>query len=206
MHLFGLTVLATIYFFAQTGAQIPYPCAYNYTMGSKYCCPVPDLNASSIGACGIELGRGQCVPVSQMCNTDYNDSNLSLNEECMIDSGDERLNWPQKVFTHTCRCNGNYGDYDCGKCQYGYTEESGCTERVTVPRRSITSFSGEEWEVYLELLNKSKHENSRCVVLGANQQVSNITTYNLFVWLHHYAAKDHLFNYDIPDSGKNDVP
>ena len=200
------TVTIIFHLVLQVQAQIPTPCASNYTSAesSRYCCPVANVNGQSIGPCGNEAGRGECVAVSDLCNVGYATA-FEQAPDCM-QLDDKRLNWPSRFFTHICRCNDNYGDYDCASCAYGYTSaESGCGQKITEARRSIASLNDEEWKAYLDLLNKSKHEAStRYVALsGTEENYTAISVYDLFVWLHHYAAKNHLDNYLKEHTGKN---
>ena len=202
MRSFGVATFATLYFVLHVGAQIPKRCVENYNPDNPgECCPEAIVNGQSIGQCGSQAGRGKCVPVEQLCNTAY--TNDTFTDALCKNIADERLNWPSKVFSHVCDCEEKYGDYDCGRCAYGYIEESGSCVIDLQPRRSITSLSKREWKDYLELLNTSKHVfSTRYVVIIEERQLRNITTYNLFTWLHHYAAKDHIFNYREMDSGK----
>ena len=58
-----------------------------------------------------------------------------------------------------------------------------------------------EWEDYNDKINKSKHaEESRYVLLVDDEPV-NISLYNLFVWMHHYAAKNNREKYNKTESG-----
>ena len=189
----------------QVQAQIPMPCAGNFTSAqdTRYCCPVAMVNGRPMGACGSEAGRGECVEVSNLCNVGH-DVGSMLDPTCK-QFDDKRLNWPSRFFTHVCRCNENYGDYDCATCAYGYTGvESGCNQKISEPRRSITSLNDDEWKAYLDLLNKSKHQTStRYVVLdGTEQNYTTISVYDLFAWLHHYATKNHLLDYSMEHTGK----
>ena len=211
MHSFGVPALATLYFALQVGAQIPMPCEEHYDPSNLgKCCPNVTIAGQWMGECGSLEGRGKCVSVDELCNTAYDENYVEDNQDnACRNIIDARLNWPRKLFTHVCKCEGKYGDYNCGGCAYGYIEnsESGCVLDFR-PRRSITSLSNEEWEEYLKLLNLSKHtDSSRYVVMTGNQETgeqvtSKITTYNLFIWLHHYATKDHIYNYGAEDSGK----
>ena len=201
----AIIAISIFHLVLQVQAQIPTPCASNYTSAedTRYCCPVAMVNGRPMGACGSDAGRGECVSVSDLCNVGY-DVGSEQAPDCM-EFYDKRLNWPAKFFTHVCRCNDRYGDYDCASCAYGYTMESGCNQKRTEARRSITSLNDEEWKAYLDLLKKSKQETStRYVALdGTEDNYTAISVYDLFVWLHHYAAKNHLDNYLMEHTGKN---
>lgn len=67
-------------------------------------------------------------------------------------------------------------------------------------RRSISEYSQQEWKQYLTILASTKtHHSSYSVFLEEPQTPSSdlsqlntspITLYELFVWQHHYPAKD----------------
>ena len=178
-------------------AQIPKDCATTQSLTSRTCCPRP-TGASS--ACGSDLGRGECRPVSSYCYTQYPDN-----------SNDPRLNWPSYFFNRTCQCKGNYSGYDCGECKFGY-EGNDCNTKSSPlrQRQNIMDMSVSEWEEYNRKINRSKHANeSRYVILLFNEGDGNafnakavdISLYDMFTWMHHYVAKNNDDNYTITGSG-----
>ena len=62
------------------------------------CCPV-----TADGVCGGEAGRGECASV----NFDRHSN----------DTTNVRVNWSH-YHTRICKCNGNFGGYDCSRCKY----------------------------------------------------------------------------------------
>ena len=155
-------------------AQIPSVCANNADLQSGRCCP---------NNCGGSA-RGECVDVSIMCKTDY--------ETVGVPKNDERLNWPSNIFNFTCKCNGNYGGYDCLECKFGY-EGSDCSEKQKRKRGSITSDSF-IWEDYHNqlMIAKDRNQTRYKVFTGGDHKdemnYQNVSLYNLFVWMHHYAT------------------
>ena len=110
---------------------------------------------------------------------------------------DVRSNWPH-YFTQACQCNGNFGGYDCSRCRYGYYGED-CSKSQVLPRRSIHEYTDEDWNEFNEILNLAKMYQSEYTVIleeqepgTSNHTMVNISVYDLFVWLHHYGAKDSL--------------
>jgi hypothetical protein len=111
-----------------------------------------------------------------------------------------RNNWPH-YFTNVCRCNGNYAGFDCSRCKYGYYG-SDCNKKMVLARRPISELSPGEWEEYIDTLIMSKsHPSGYFVFLeepeeGPNYNISALdktvvnSLYDLFIWQHHYAAKD----------------
>jgi hypothetical protein len=145
----------------------------------KECCPI----LSGKGKCGVQDGRGECS---------------EINATSVDDSTSVRDGWPY-YFTHVCKCTGNYAGYDCGRCKYGYYGED-CSNFNVMERRSISEFSPDDWKKYVDILNKSKMHNSDYMVFLKEPeqkpydipqlQPTPINLYDLFVWQHHYAAKD----------------
>ena len=163
-------------------AQIPEPCANAANFTNRECCPTPNIG-SDAGPCGSNFNRGECV-------------NIGLES-----IGDPRDNWPRFYFTRICMCNtsssSNYGGYDCGECAFGYRGPN-CDQKYIRPRRSASSLSDLEWSTYIDQLRMAKFNfTSRYRVITApppanleELETVPLTVYDLFAWLHHYAAKD----------------
>ena len=159
-----------------TSSQIPAACSDANSLENSICCP-----DSGDGVCGQASGRGHCVSLNQ---PGYS-----------TESTDVRRNWPHH-FTQVCRCNDNYGGYDCSRCTYGYYG-SDCSQKQVLPRRPIHEYTDKEWSKFIQITRLSKSYQSDYVVIleeskpgTSNLSISNISLYNLFVWLHHFAAKD----------------
>ena len=177
-------------------AQIPRVCATTESLTSRTCCPIP---TGASAACGNDLGRGECRLVSPYCYTQY------------PNNGDPRLNWPSYFFNRTCRCNGNYAGYDCGECKFGY-EGNDCNTKSSPlrMRQNIMDMTDSEWEDYNNKIITAKNaEESRYVILlfneadgnAFNAKPVNISLYNMFVWMHHYVAKNNRDTYTKQESG-----
>ena len=159
-----------------SSSQIPEVCSDANSLEKSICCP-----STADGICGEDSGRGLCVSLNQ---PGYS-----------TESTDVRRNWPH-YFTQVCQCNGNYGGYDCGRCKYGYYG-SDCSQKQVLPRRSIHEYTDEEWNEFIQIIRMTKTYRSDYVVIleeaapgTSNLTMSNISLYDLFVWLHHFAAKD----------------
>ena len=168
-------------------SQIPTACSDANSLENAICCP-----DTGDGVCGQASGRGLCVSLNQ---PGYSN-----------ESTDVRVNWPH-YFTQICQCNGNYGGYDCGRCRYGYYG-SDCSQKQVLPRRPIHEYTDKEWNEFIQILRLSKTYQSDYVVIleesrsgTSNLSISNISIYNMFVWLHHFAAKDSSFPGTPRDSG-----
>ena len=169
----SLIVISLAAIFQGVSAQIPAACANEESLWTLTCCP---------NECREADGRGVC-------------EDIDLPDHYNMTSSDVRANWPH-YFTRACRCTGNYWGYDCSRCKYGYYGED-CSQNQTRPRDSIQQLTDEEWCDYIQILKWTRnHPSGHVVVLNEAQpgntdiQTQPIHLYDLFVWLHHYAAKD----------------
>ena len=160
-------------------AQFPTVCMKSNSLSIRECCP--DFDESE---CGSKDGRGRC-------------ETITLPEE----RSSVRDAWPY-YFDRVCTCNKNFAGYDCGRCKYGHYGVS-CNISKIVDRRPISGYSQRQWNDYVKILNETKtHESGYSVFLEEPSATSNpsqllqttITLYNLFVWQHHYPAKDSASN------------
>ncbi|XP_065895941.1 tyrosinase-like [Dysidea avara] len=156
--------------------QIPTACSDVTSLEKLECCP-----ATSDGVCGEDVGRGQC--------TDLNLPRYDRN------SADVRHNWPH-YFTRVCKCNGNYAGYDCSWCKFGHYGPD-CSQSKVLLRRPLATYTDSDWTAYIDTILQSRSFDSGYMVVleeavpgTTNLSMTNISLYNLFVWMHHYAAKD----------------
>lgn len=157
--------------------QIPLVCSEPLNFHLQRCCPEPFPGA---GPCGSHLliPRGNCVWVV----TESNTSNV-------------RRNWPH-YFNQICKCNAQFGNFDCGECDYGYRGED-CSERYIKRRRLINDLYPEEIEEYVDTLYAAKRHPSRYASIKRETKPGippplyrNVTVYNMFVWTHYYVSKE----------------
>lgn len=153
--------------------QIPTVCTDAVSLATLECCP---------DACGAAEGRGRCEEL------------LPPPPHFNMSSSNVRDNWPH-YFTRVCHCFGNYAGYDCSRCKFGYYGES-CEWSQVLPRRSLQDLTDQEWREYNTILRLSKtHSSDYRVVLAEEKpgttdlRMSDIDLYDLYVWMHHYAAK-----------------
>lgn len=159
-----------------TIAQIPTDCTDALSLESSVCCPT-----TADGVCGEGANRGTCVTL---------DFPGYSNETSNV-----RVNWPH-YFTRVCECNRNYAGHDCSRCKFGYFGVN-CSEMQVLPRKPIRDLSDQEWMKYIDILRKTKTYNSGYKVVleesipgNASLVMSDISLYNLYIWIHHYTAKD----------------
>lgn len=157
-------------------SQIPTACTDRNSLEEMTCCPT-----TADGMCGEDAGRGLCTAV-----------NLSKHSN---QTTNVRVNWPH-YYTRVCKCNENYGGYDCSRCNYGYFGPD-CGSRAILPRKPVRDFTDEEWEDFIRILRMSKNYDSGYKVVieeqlpgVANLEMSNVSLFDLMIWMHHYAAKD----------------
>ena len=96
--------------------------------------------------------------------------------------------------------NETFGGVDCGECSYAYNDNTTeCTTKTLFPRLPVSEMSSNDWRVYHNALRSIKGSPARYMVatspFGDDPQVVKDslvqpTTYDLFVWLHHFVAKD----------------
>ena len=160
-------------------AQIPTVCTDAESLTSLTCCPV-----TADGICGEDAGRGACVPLV-FENYDNETSNV-------------RKNWPH-YFTQVCKCNDNFGGYDCSRCQFGYYGQN-CGNFEVIPRPALRDFTNEDWVEFLSLLKMTRdYDSGYSAVLeesvpgNATIITTPLTAYEYYVWVHHYTAKDSSF-------------
>ena len=154
-------------------AQFPAVCMDSMSLRNKTCCPY------NSGACGSDLGRGECKNITYPISA----------------TGTVRDNWPH-YYNKVCICTKNYAGYDCSRCKYGYYGED-CNETATIKRKSLQDLSADEWSTYLRVLENAKNHDSGYKVFLEEplnslppDEMADIKLYDLFVWQHHYSAKD----------------
>ncbi|XP_041734044.1 tyrosinase [Coregonus clupeaformis] len=171
--------------------QFPRPCANTEALRTKQCCPVWEGDGS---ACGATSGRGFCQDVmvsEEPHGPQYPHTGI-----------DDRERWPLAFYNRTCQCAGNYGGFDCGECRFGYFG-NGCAEQRESVRRNILSLSVAEQQRFIAYLNLAKNTVAADYVIvtgtraemGANGEkpmFSDVSVYDLFVWMHYYVSRDAL--------------
>ena len=170
-------------------AIIPEPCANMDDLTARKCCPTPDYLDPNAGPCGahLKVPRGSCEPIA-IPESEYNSTET-----------DVRKKWPIQYFNTTCFCNERFGGVDCGECSFGYNDNTTECRKTTYPRLPVSALTPSDWEVYREALKSIKESPSRYwvarEVFSDDPQVVmdslvKPTTYDLFIWLHHFVAKD----------------
>uniref|UniRef100_A0A665VKL7 Tyrosinase copper-binding domain-containing protein n=1 Tax=Echeneis naucrates TaxID=173247 RepID=A0A665VKL7_ECHNA len=157
-------------------AQFPIPCTRQEALDSRTCCPV--WNGSP---CGQTAGRGYCA-------------------QHFLEGGDlpidYRVDWPNSFYNKVCACYGNFDGFDCGVCSPGW-QGPDCLEPHRVDRKEITDMYEDERELFISNLDHAKHTiSNRYKILTSNDTTKagnfkfhEATVYDLYVWLHYYAAK-----------------
>ena len=158
-------------------SQFPTVCMDSNSLSNKKCCPPYDGSE-----CGSDDGRGSC-------------ESITLPVDKIMTS--VRDAWPY-YFDRVCICAHNFSGYDCGRCKYGHYGVN-CNNSKIIDRRPISDYNPQKWEEYMKILELTKmHDSGYSVFLNEPAPSSdpsqlpqtNITLYKLFVWQHHYPAKD----------------
>ena len=182
-----VSIFLALFLAAEVAAIIPLPCANLESLTNRTCCPTPDIPGA--GPCGENLGRGSCELVS--VSSDLYDAS----------ERDVRKNWPIQYFERACVCNSTYyGGYDCGECSYSYNDGDKCENKTIYRRTSVGKMNETGWAYYRSALRKIKDTPARYMVpnrIPATNDPQAVldslvrpNTYDLFVWIHHFVAKD----------------
>ena len=108
---------------------------------------------------------------------------------------DFRYNWPAQIFTHVCKCTGNWAGYDCSRCKRGYGGAD-CTVKLDpVVRRNFLDLSASEKSRIIEILNMSKYIESDFTVpidenLIGTDSFKALSLYDVFATFHYYTIRD----------------
>ncbi|XP_067442555.1 tyrosinase-like [Thunnus thynnus] len=162
-------------------AQFPRSCTTPDALKTRKCCP--PWNGSP---CGFRSGRGECE--------------LLIIRDLQVDY---RVNWPRVFYDWVCKCKKNYDGFDCSQCLPGWKGPQ-CQQRHHVERKEITDLTDGERETFFSSLQQAKHSvSSRYMILTSNDTTVdgnvafiNATVYDLYVWMHYYAAKSYPGTHD----------
>ncbi len=177
---FGILACALSLLLPQNAfAQIPAVCTDPESLENSVCCP-----STSDGVCGKDAGRGAC---EELDTASYSYSSVTK---------DVRRNWPH-YFTRVCECSGNYAGYDCSRCKFGYYGP-GCSQMQVLPRKPLRELTDEDWTEFRDIIAMTRNYDSGYKVVLEESTPGNaslvligdISLYHLFVWVHHYTAKD----------------
>uniref|UniRef100_A0A672H9G5 Tyrosinase n=1 Tax=Salarias fasciatus TaxID=181472 RepID=A0A672H9G5_SALFA len=184
------TIIIFLLCFSPSRQQFPRLCATQEALRAKECCPAWEGDGS---ACGASSGRGFCRDVEVSDQPDgpqYPFSGL-----------DDREKWPLVFYNRTCQCAGNFMGFNCGDCKFGYFGQN-CNERRESLRRNIFHLSRSERIRFVSYLNLAKQTVSADYVVatgtylemgnGSNPMFSNVSVYDVFVWMHYYVSRNAL--------------
>lgn len=185
--------------------QFPRVCITLKSLKAKECCPIPK---GFKAPCGSDGNRGTCQELNIRSWT------LEYSHYQPFHDTDDRRDWPYALYHKTCKCKSNFAGYDCSKCEYGYHGKN-CTQKRTYKRKNFAKLSAGEKDRYMKYLNMSKYFNSdyvltttfyedinRTVQAGGDPMALfyNVSNYDLFVWMHYYAARDTIHPNNITDA------
>ncbi|XP_061620143.1 5,6-dihydroxyindole-2-carboxylic acid oxidase-like isoform X2 [Phyllopteryx taeniolatus] len=184
------------------GAQFPRECVTPEGLRSGRCCPSPPgLDGDP---CGSGAGRGLCASVSADARPH--------GPQYPHDGRDDRERWPLRFFNQTCRCSGNFGGYNCGRCKHGWAGAN-CDQRVSVVRRNAMQLSAAGKLAFVNALDRAKRTVHPDLVIatsrhaeilgpdGSSPRFENISIYNYFVWSHYYSVSKTFLGAGQPSFG-----
>ncbi|XP_063798083.1 tyrosinase-like [Pseudophryne corroboree] len=169
-------------------SQFPRECTTQEALNNKYCCPYWKDGSR----CGSNSRRGQCrgwVVLKPIFLLDKHHGYVRQYD-------DDRLDWPNQYYDHTCECFGNYSGYNCGSCRYGFFGEK-CERQKTNVRKEIRQLSLVERKRFFSYLALAKTTRSKdFVVLSTGNRHNRDTyrfvdasVYEVFAWIHYYSMK-----------------
>ncbi|XP_066535256.1 tyrosinase [Hoplias malabaricus] len=189
----SLSVLFALSSIHLSEGQFPRPCATVEALTSRQCCPLWPGDGS---ACGARSGRGFCNDVVVL--------DLPDGPQFPHAGVDDRELWPLAFYNRTCRCAGNFQGFNCGECKFGFSGPT-CAQRRENIRRNIFSLSQSEQQRFISYLNLAKTTVSQDYVIATatraqmqdmngtlTPRFSNVSVYDLFVWMHYYVSRDTL--------------
>ena len=128
--------------------QFPRACISRSSLKNRECCPVPQDFTTS---CGSDGNRGKCHEFT------VRGWNLTYSHFKEFHKEDDRQLWPNPLYTRVCKCNANFGGYDCGDCEFGYHGKSG-DQKTILKRKNFQTVSDEEKDRYMRYVNMSRYE------------------------------------------------
>ena len=191
-----------VFTFPGAEGQFPRVCTSLTSLKNKKCCPIPKGFSAP---CGNDGNRGICQELI------IRDWTFKYSHYQTFQKEDDRHDWPHALYHKTCKCNSNFAGYDCSKCEFGYYGKD-CTQKKTLTRKNFLTLSAQEKDQYMRYINMSRYYISDYVVtltpyeeinktVIANRDPTalfyNISNYDLFVWMHYYAARDTIKPHNI---------
>lgn len=160
-----------------TQAQLPAVCTNPSNFSEQTCCPEPFVGA---GPCGslLVVPRGRCIVIN------------NINQS----TTDIRGNWPH-YYGKICKCEPQFGNFDCGECASGFSGTS-CNKRAVRTRKLINHLTEVELDDFVRTLYMAKSFPSRYVVIVNETQPGTVplmkvsSLYDVFVWIHYYISKE----------------
>nr|CAE01389.1 tyrosinase-like protein [Suberites domuncula] len=195
MNLLPVITLVLIVFPLCTFCQFPAICNTPENLQTKTCCP---------NNCGGPT-RGSCDNFTEVVRAQWEASNFTITNilrnapnEPQKGTADARYLWPTVVFENVCNCSNNFGGYDCGECDFGWTGSNCDTRKPQVVRRHFNSLTQTEKDNFVNATRELKNEMGIwSVIVGepstytsGTVTLQNVSTYNFFIFLHNFIARD----------------
>ena len=191
-----LVILAAFLFSVQSSfCQFPAVCNTQTNLDAKTCCP---------NDCG-GVGRGTCRNIVtevaeqwELANSTITGILLDAPNEPQKGTADARYLWPTVVFENVCECSGNFGGVDCAECDFGWTGSECNTMKTPVIRKPFSNLTPTEQQSFINATMELKNEMGFWAVIveepatyeSGTVTLQNVSTYNFFIYLHDYVARD----------------
>lgn len=167
----ALLIVAPVVLLTVANAQIPTACADQNSLENSICCPI-----TADGVCGVSTNRGLCVTLNF----------------AGYDMAAKQVMCVTHYYTQICRCNGNFGGYNCSRCEFGYYG-SDCSEFQVLPRPPARDLSDADWADFVSIMKMPKtYDSDYHAVLeeskpgNASIPTASLTIFNYYAWIHHY--------------------
>ena len=194
--MFTLIALSPVFLLLPYSSLCQFPAACNTptNLQEKTCCP---NDCSGVrGSCSNVID--EVVAQWELANSTITD--ILRNSPNLAGKGtaDGRYLWPTVIFENVCICNNNYGGFDCSECDFGWTGDN-CTEKKQpVVRQAFHTLTDDERDAFVQATMTLKSEMGYWSAITAEPvnytsgtvTLQNISTYNFFVLVHNYGARD----------------
>ena len=182
-----------------TSAQFPAICNTPDSLQTKTCCP-NNCSGPTRGSC--EDITAQVAAQWERADSEVNAILEGAPNQPQKGTADARYLWPTVVFERICICTGNYGGVGCSECDFGWTGSDCSTRKTPVIRKSFARLTDTEKQTVINATRDLKSEMGFWSVVveeplnytSGAVALQNVSTYDFFIYLHDYVARDDTSN------------
>lgn len=184
-----MRLLLLLFLSAYSSAFVPHPCVRNVTLRTpSVCCPIPPGRREPCGG----AGWGVCKKIKVTADH-FRAPPLSR--------ADDRLDWPSRLFSHSCRCSPSRSGFACHLCAPGWAGTT-CNRRLVRLRRNVLFYSDAEKHDLQRVLLLGRRVASDAAVLEERFNnrsdplrrpvFRNVSMHEALVFIHRYASRSTL--------------